>query len=444
MDQIDILKEINSRGDLLSLPQSLSELLREMEKPDFSADQLAAIILKDPSLTGRILQLANSSFYQRFSSITTVNQAVQLLGVVTVKCLALSSSVFHPEKIKSEAGIDPKDYFSKILSVAAAAEKIAQKVGHKAPEEAFIAGLLHDIGTMYLLHHYPEQYRQVATGKTVAGNLLDAEKEVFGIAHSEVGYHLATRWRLPVFVAESIRDHHGSPHADDEQITNIIRLAVLLATGNDSFYGEDIDGRMTRLSHVAECLGMTKTNVDEISVSLLSWTVSVAEYLGIDIGNVEDMLTRANQEIWRTYLMVENLFKERQELTERLLEEERAKGAIESKNVAMATLSHYINNAAMAVYGRSQLLRMQAEKGDLEAMADKLPGTLDVIDRSVKKIGAVLAEIKDIQSVDEVQFLSTSRAMNIDDRIARRLERMESDHGLVMPREVESAMGSAD
>jgi signal transduction histidine kinase len=297
---------------------------------------------------------------------------------------------------------------------------------------------------MYLLHHYPEQYRRIATGKTVAGNLLDAEKEVFGIPHSEVGYHLATRWRLPMFVAESIRDHHGSPHPDDEQITNIIRLAVLLATGNDSFYGEDIDGRMARLNQVAECLGMTKTNVDEISVSLLSWTVSVAEYLGIDIGNIEDMLTRANQEIWRTYLMVENLFKERQELTERLLEEERAKGAIESKNVAMATLSHYINNAAMAVYGRSQLLRMQAEKGDLEAMADKLPGTLDVIDRSVKKIGAVLAEIKDIQSIDEVQFLSTSRAMNIDDRIARRLERMESDHGLVMPMEVETAIDSAD
>jgi two-component system cell cycle response regulator len=440
MNELTILDEIQHSSDLLSLPQSLSEILGEMEKPDFSAEQLANIILKDPALTGRILKLANSSFYHRFSRITTVHQAVQLLGVVTVKCLALSSSVFHPAKVKKDSGVDPRDYFSKVLTVAAAAEKIAQKTGYKAPEEAFIAGLLHDVGTMFFLHHYPDRYRMVFSGTTAAGNLLDAEKEVFNTTHTEVGYHLASRWRLPKQLTEAIRSHHMLTHPDDPDLSNILRLATLIATGNDSLYGEDIEGRMSRIRQAADCLGLTNEDIDAISISLLSWTVSVAEYLGIDIGNIEDMLARANQEIWRTYLIVENLFKERQELTRRLLEEERAKGAIESRNVAMATLSHYINNATMAIYGRSQLLRMKLDKNDVDGLLEKLPEALDVIDRSIKKTVAVLAEIKDISVLDEVNLSSTSRAMNIDDRVATRLESLENDHGLVMPFEVESAL----
>src|SRR3972149_12075140 len=97
MNKIDLVDEIRRRDDLLSLPQALSEVFREMGRPDFSSDALASIILKDPSLTGRILKLANSAFYQRFSGIATVNKAIQMLGVTTVKCLALSSSIFNPD-----------------------------------------------------------------------------------------------------------------------------------------------------------------------------------------------------------------------------------------------------------------------------------------------------------------------------------------------------------
>ena len=71
-----------------------------MENPNFSIENLANIILKDPALTARILKLANSSFYHQASEVATVNQAIQILGAVTVKCMALSSSVFDPEKLE--------------------------------------------------------------------------------------------------------------------------------------------------------------------------------------------------------------------------------------------------------------------------------------------------------------------------------------------------------
>ena len=95
MDRISIIENIRTNNKLLSLPQVLSEVLKEVGKEDSSPDSLARIILKDPSLTGRVLRLSNSSFYHRFSDIKTVNQAVSVLGVTTVKCLALSSSIFR-------------------------------------------------------------------------------------------------------------------------------------------------------------------------------------------------------------------------------------------------------------------------------------------------------------------------------------------------------------
>ncbi len=438
MTKLAIVDEIRNNSDLLSLPQALSEVLREMNKPDFSSEALAAIILKDPSLTARILKLANSSFYHRAARITTVHQAVQLLGETTVKCLALSTSVFRPEEIEAASGIEAKTYFSKILTVAAAAEKLAGKISYKATEEAFIAGLLHDIGTMFFLYRHPDQYRKIFKKQTKASNLLEAEVEIFGIDHCEVGYHLATKWRLPEQIADGIKYHHSPGAPEDHPITNILRLASLLTTDTADGFEADVEERLARVNQVAGCLSLSKDDVDVISFSLLSWTATVAEYLGVDIGDLEEMLTRANREIWHTYLMVENLFKERQELTRRLLKEERSRGALESKNIAIATLSHYLNNAAMAVYGRSQLMRMQIDKGKEQKLIKDLPSALDVIDRSIKKIVAVLAEIRDISPVDEVEFLNMSKAMNIDDRIKSRLAKMEKESGLVLPEEAET------
>jgi len=439
MAKFDIVKEVRGNSDLLSLPQALGELLREMDKPDFSSETLAGIILKDPSLTGRILKMANSSFYQRFSEIRTVHQAVQLLGVTTVKCLALSSSIFRPQEIEATSGIDAKEYFSKILTVAAASEKLAQKVSYEAPEEAFIAGLLQDIGTMFFFHHHPKEYRRIVSKQTKAMSLLEAETNVFGIDHCEVGYHLATKWRLPQQIVDAIRSHHTPGDPDEHPITNILRLATLMTTDTSSGYDSDIEQRIGRVNQVADCLSLSKDDVDIISFSLLSWTATVAEYLGIDIGDNEEILARANREIWHTYLMVENLFKERQELSQKLLLEERAKGAAESKHIAVATLSHYLNNAAMAIYGHSQLMRMQINRGREQELIEKMPSTLDVIDKSIRKIVAVLAEIKEISPIDQVKFLSTSKAMNIDDRIEKRLLRMQNEPGLILPEETDIA-----
>ncbi|UCG62667.1 MAG: HDOD domain-containing protein [Candidatus Zixiibacteriota bacterium] len=428
MKQVPVLDQIQQDSNLLSLPQVLSEVLQEVGKEDFSADSLANIILKDPSLTSRVLRMSNSSFYQRFAEIKTVHQAVAVLGVTTVKCLALSTSVFHPERIAKESGINASEFFVYVLSVAAASKKIAQAAGYSSTEEAFIAGLLHDIGLLFFLHKYPNEYRQITSREAGCQSLPEAEKQVFGVDHSEVGFHMAEAWRLPEEIVRSIRDHHGDALSGNENVlTNIVRLAVALTKDRFSGYELDLEDRLNRVAVLSKALSLTKEQVDEISSSLLAETFDIAQYLGVDIGDIEEMLTIANQEIWKSYLIIENLFKERQELSQNLLREERAKGAVESKNIAMATLSHYINNAVMAIYGRSQILSMLLRKGETEKVIDQLDDSLRKIDNSVKKIVAVLEEMKEVSPVDQQRFDSVSKTMNIDDRIQKRLARISDD-----------------
>lgn len=437
MDQLTVIDQIRQNADLLSLPQSLSQMLREMENPSFSSESLAKIILQDPALTAKILKLSNSSFYHRAVEVTTVNQAIQILGVTTVKCMALSTSVFSPEKFEKGTGINVVEFFTGVLTVAAASEKIAREAGMKSPDEAFIAGLLHEIGTMFFIHHYPEDYRRIVEHKVKARNLLEAEKQVFGASHAEAGYELAIRWKIPKQVCDAIAEQH-SPVVTSEKPTlrEVLRLACLLSNEGIEGYSLEMDSRQERIATTAGILGLSNAQIDEIASSLPGLSLEVAEHMSVDIGSVEDMMVRANQKLWRTYLTVENLFKERKELNEKILKSEREKGALESKNIAIATLSHYLNNAVMSAYGRSQLLRRQHERGEFELLCERLPQTLDVFDRSIKKIVAVVEELKNLSpDIEKIKFLNTSSAVNIDDRIEERLKQMDEGIGLVLPEE---------
>lgn len=425
MTKISIIEEIRSNDQVLSLPQVLSEILEEVGKENYSADSLSKIILKDAAMTGKILKLANSSFYARFSKINTVHQAVGVLGVTTVKCMALSSSIFHTDKIARESGIAPKEFFGYVLAIATASEKIARAIEFKAPEEALIAGLLNDLGTMFFIHHHPAEYKKVLNSSNKYASLSDAEEDIFGIDHCEVGYHLAEVWRLPDYIVQSIKGHHKEAENKPQYVLqNVVRLAALLAQDSFSGYRLNMQERMDSIVLVSEMLGLSKENVDEISFSLLAGSIEMAEYLGLDIGNYEEMLAKANKEIWSSYLTIENLFKERRELSKKLLKEERNRGAIESKNIAMATLSHYVNNATMAIYGRSQIMRMFLERGKEKELVKQLPATLDIVDKAIIKIVAVLEEMRQISPIDKVEFYNVSNAMNIDERLEKRIAEM--------------------
>jgi len=112
VDKIAIIDQIRRNDGPMTMPHVLTELLEEAGKEDFSVDQLSKIILKDPSLTVKILRLSNSSFYKRMAEIRTIHNAISVLGVTTVKCLALSASILNPDIMPDKCHLSKRDLYS--------------------------------------------------------------------------------------------------------------------------------------------------------------------------------------------------------------------------------------------------------------------------------------------------------------------------------------------
>jgi len=264
MDRQYILNNIRNDSNLLPLPQVISRLLEITDTEDYSTEDLADIILKDSSLTAKVLQLSNSSFYNRGSGINNIQQAISIIGAKTVKCLALSTSVLNIKRVSSETGINAQDFFTYILSVTTIAESIAKIVNYKSLEEALIAGLLHDIGIIYLLNNYGREYGGVVEKRNNGAYVIEAEKEIFGIDHCELGYNLALSWNLPDKIATAIAEHHDTDNLDEKDLlSNIAKLSILLTFDTFSNSEEDIERLFKRARN--KRLSDLESDVGEIS-----------------------------------------------------------------------------------------------------------------------------------------------------------------------------------
>ncbi|NMC43990.1 MAG: HDOD domain-containing protein [candidate division Zixibacteria bacterium] len=431
MKELKYIEKIRREDSLLSLPQSLSQILAMVGNDDFSVNDLARVILKDPGLTSKILKMANSAFYQQRSRIASVNQAVMMLGIIQVKCLALSASVFRADIMAAKYKIDIKDLFNHFISVALGGRMVAEAIGMESTEEAFIAGLLHDIGVVYLIHHFPADYQEVISQVDKYSGLIEAERDILGTDHAALGYLLAEKWNFPPALAEAIAHHHDVLETVTEvRLVHIVQLSEMINKPIMDDRTRHIEQRLYALEFLSRALRIGRKKLDEISFSLLTETIRTAEYMGIDIGDPVEVLARANKELYTSFMTIENLFRERQELTRRILSEERRAAMLETKNVAMATLSHYVNNAAMAISGRAQLIRMLKGKGDIVDPENRLDVVLQVVDKSIKKIMAVLSEMRELTNLEELEKYSESLAVNIDERIRQRMEKMSDDVGL--------------
>lgn len=428
MDRQFILGKVQNDNNLLSLPQVVAKLLEITDKDNFSTNDLADIILKDSSLTAKVLRLSNSSFYNRGSQIKNVHQAISVIGGNTVKCLALSASVLNMERLAAEAGLNPQDFFTYILSVATMAESIAKIINFESLEEALIAGLLHDIGIIYFLNKFSKEYRKVIEMRNDGVFYHEAETEIFGIDHCELGYNLALSWRLPGNLAKAIGEHHDTDNLDESDVLgNIVKLSILLTFDQFSNAEEDIEKRLLKIDRFSRALNIEPRQLAEINKRLISRMAEISEVIGIEIIDTGELLARANREIWNSYFTIEKLFREREELSKKIIMQERFKAFIEAKDEALSTLSHYLNNAITVISGQSQLVSMLREQNDLKKLLDQVPISVEKINNSVKKIHAVMDVLKEISPKNNEEYFNRSKALNIDDRINEKLKKAGVD-----------------
>jgi|YelNatPaOPRAMG01_1025707.scaffolds.fasta_scaffold01906_15 putative nucleotidyltransferase with HDIG domain len=210
--QDDRLKALVGQMSVLpSLPSLYFRMLQELQSPDASADRIGELIAMDPAMTAKLLQLVNSAFFGLARKMSNPVEAVQFLGVGTVRSLALSLhafACFHQARL-AEFGFERIWHHS--LTVGVFAKRLSQLEGAETmdADEAFVAGLLHDIGKPMLMANRPDDYRAVLSlvqHKDLP--LTQAETKVFGATHAEVGAYLLGLWGLPVPIVEAVALHH--------------------------------------------------------------------------------------------------------------------------------------------------------------------------------------------------------------------------------------------
>ena len=198
---------------------------------DTSSHDIAEIIEKDGSVTARILKVINSAYYGLSGHVSTVSQAVPLLGIQVVKNIVLTFSVLDIFPQGTKDGYDFQKLWEHGFATAAASRLIAREMRYPDPEEALVAGLLHDIGVLVFTRHGLDDYKAVLRECEETGRpLVDIEQRVLGINHAEVGALLAEKWKLPEILVAPVRYHHHDVLPDDMQrqtrlLTDIVHVA---------------------------------------------------------------------------------------------------------------------------------------------------------------------------------------------------------------------------
>ena len=216
---------------LISLPEIYLRLQQVIDDPDHTRDQVAEILSYDPSLSARVLRIANSSYYGFPREIESVASAVGIIGEIDLRNLVLATSVAGSMNALSFRGVNIDDFWLHSLRCGITARLIAKTIGGFSPETLFLAGILHDLGILVIYQH-DATLAAVISGQIDQQHQLrdQAERELLGFDHAEVGALLLEAWGLSAELAELVRCHHQYQLAQDNKAASLmLALANLMA-----------------------------------------------------------------------------------------------------------------------------------------------------------------------------------------------------------------------
>ncbi|MEM9410141.1 MAG: response regulator [Planctomycetota bacterium] len=213
---------ISGLSSLPSLPTIYQQLMKELESETSTLERVGEIISQDPAMTAKILQIVNSAMFGLRNPVRTPDRAASFLGIDTIKALALSIGVFREFDGNGMPGFSIDQLMSHSLKVAMYSRAIAahEEEDSDFQNNAFTAGVLHDIGKLILVSSYKDNfYKSLELSKENQLPLWKAEREVFGSDHAAVGAHLLNIWGLPQSIIEVVALHHNPVEAHETEFS---------------------------------------------------------------------------------------------------------------------------------------------------------------------------------------------------------------------------------
>ncbi len=241
----ELKKLVMQAVDLPTIPNVEKKVVKALANPNTNTNDLNKLISTDQALSARILKIANSALYYCQREITTLTMAMSRIGFASLKSIVVAVST---KEIYKTFGESEKMLWEHSVGVSIACQTLAQALGGFKADEIFTGGLMHDIGKTLLNNKDPKKYGQVfekvhQEGKT----FIDAEQEIYGFTHAEVGSLLINKWNLPEILTEGIRMHHilgseqGTPLAE-LRTAALINLADLVCMQLGIGYKQPVNG----------------------------------------------------------------------------------------------------------------------------------------------------------------------------------------------------------
>jgi HD-like signal output (HDOD) protein len=229
MDRATFLIRLENVENLPTLPVIVQQIQKLIANPNSNMAQIAAIIAKDQAIAARVVRLINSAFYGMSGKVASIQQAIVLLGLNTVKNLVVGVSVVKMFEDAGTASIfDRQKFWMHTFACALGARAIGREMRVPEPEDFFLAGLLHDIGILVLDQFFHQEFIDIL--HYAVGNKTDytkAEMNILGITHQEVGEYVARKWKIPEMLMHSIRHHHSPVTTDSSCAGSILSISAV-------------------------------------------------------------------------------------------------------------------------------------------------------------------------------------------------------------------------
>lgn len=262
-----------------SLPHAVVEIIRSIDDDSASPTRLARMIEGDLGMLTGVLKLANSSRYAVRGGVSSVQEAVTVLGFNAIRNLACLDGISSHFRKTGRDAFNFEKFMRHSIGVACSAKFVARSL-HLNPDIAFISGLLHDVGQVVVAVTLPEEFGEVmAYKKQHDCHVSVAERAVLGMDHAEIGAHLASRWNFPADIGEAIGGHHLVFEEVSSRMADVVHVAEVLSHALD--FGSS--GQVPPLSHGAMLrlelsFQHVKTHFDEIEDEYCD----MAGMLGVD------------------------------------------------------------------------------------------------------------------------------------------------------------------
>lgn len=266
MRELTLHNLIHRVDALPEVPQVAFRVIQLLNIPDTAVSQLAELIGADQALTAKLLRLCNSAYYGLSRKVTTVPEAIMIVGFSAVKSMVLMITT-QSTMNKGLLGykIKPGEFWRHSLGTAESARLIARKCKDPREEESFTAGLIHDIGKMVLNQcALPEVYRATNLMQKEKISIYAAEARVLGFNHAEAGATLADRWKFPPLLVNAIRYHHEFENLTDDNLPFIIAIANVTAELLHQETSEHWGVLAKHQSLIASRLGLSLESIREL------------------------------------------------------------------------------------------------------------------------------------------------------------------------------------